>query len=77
MIFFLLITLILKYNLLQMSALILFLLMCPFHNPIYVMYPRNQTHFKDRETFIFSTDPIYPTPPLAQDMTQGQFLSGV
>ena len=23
------------------------------------------------------TDPIYPTPPLGQDMTQGQFLSGV
>ena len=22
-------------------------------------------------------DPIYPNPPLAQDMTQGQFLSGV
>ena len=22
-------------------------------------------------------DPIYPTPPLMQDMTQGQFLSGV
>ena len=21
-------------------------------------------------------DPIYPTPPLGQDMTQGQFLSG-
>ena len=24
-----------------------------------------------------SNDPIYPTPPLGQDMTQGQFLSGV
>ena len=23
------------------------------------------------------TGPIYPTPPLGQDMTQGQFLSGV
>ena len=23
------------------------------------------------------SDPIYPTPPLWQDMTQGQFLSGV
>ena len=22
-------------------------------------------------------DPIYPTPPLGQDMTQGQILSGV
>ena len=22
-------------------------------------------------------DPIYPTPPLGQDITQGQFLSGV
>ena len=22
-------------------------------------------------------DPIYPTPPLGQDMTQGQFLIGV
>ena len=22
-------------------------------------------------------NPIYPTPPLRQDMTQGQFLSGV
>ena len=25
----------------------------------------------------YLTDPIYPTPPLGQDMTQGQFLSGV
>ena len=24
-----------------------------------------------------SVKPIYPTPPLGQDMTQGQFLSGV
>ena len=24
-----------------------------------------------------SYNPIYPTPPLGQDMTQGQFLSGV
>ena len=24
-----------------------------------------------------SDNPIYPTPPLGQDMTQGQFLSGV
>ena len=23
------------------------------------------------------SNPIYPTPPLGQDMTQGQFLSGV
>ena len=27
------------------------------------------------ETFEWGT--IYPTPPLGQDMTQGQFLSGV
>ena len=26
---------------------------------------------------IFRFNPIYPTPPLGQDMTQGQFLSGV
>ena len=26
---------------------------------------------------VISADPIYPTPPLGQDMTQGQFLSGV
>ena len=26
---------------------------------------------------IKSFHPIYPTPPLGQDMTQGQFLSGV
>ena len=25
----------------------------------------------------FLINPIYPTPPLGQDMTQGQFLSGV
>ena len=25
----------------------------------------------------FNSYPIYPTPPLGQDMTQGQFLSGV
>ena len=24
-----------------------------------------------------TSDPTYPTPPLGQDMTQGQFLSGV
>ena len=26
---------------------------------------------------VVAPDPIYPTPPLGQDMTQGQFLSGV
>ena len=26
---------------------------------------------------ILPIDPIYPTPPLGQDMTQGQILSGV
>ena len=31
----------------------------------------NNNYYKDKET----TDPIYPTPPLGQDMTQGQFLS--
>ena len=30
-----------------------------------------------RQCFKMFTDPIYPTPPLGQDMTQGQFLSGV
>ena len=25
----------------------------------------------------YYNNPIYPTPPLGQDMTQGQFLSGV
>ena len=32
------------------------------------------TDFFRMGTFI---DTIYPTPPLGQDMTQGQFLSGV
>ena len=27
-----------------------------------------------RVQFLDKTDPIYPTPPLGQDMTQGQFL---
>ena len=27
-----------------------------------------------REQTCFTDDPIYPTPPLGQDMTQGQFL---
>ena len=27
--------------------------------------------------YILKNNPIYPTPPLRQDMTQGQFLSGV
>ena len=28
-------------------------------------------------SFLVQIDPIYPTPPLGQDMTQGYFLSGV
>ena len=34
---------------------------------------------KERQIYCTShtTYPIYPTPPLGQDMTQGQFLSGV
>ena len=32
---------------------------------------------KELEKVIYGCDPIYPTPPLGQDMTQGQFLSGV
>ena len=31
--------------------------------------------FDDKLEYLFGT--IYPTPPLGQDMTQGQFLSGV
>ena len=30
-----------------------------------------------KSTNMFHYDPIYPTPPLVEDMTQGQFLSGV
>ena len=34
--------------------------------------------FKTFDTIHFNpNDTIYPTPPLGQDMTQGQFLSGV
>ena len=33
--------------------------------------------FKIMKYLLVSNDPIYPTPPLGQDMTQGQFLSGV
>ena len=29
------------------------------------------------QNFPEAPDTIYPTPPLGQDMTQGQFLSGV
>ena len=32
-------------------------------------------HLKNVEKYTIGT--IYPTPPLGQDMTQGQFLSGV
>ena len=32
---------------------------------------------EDLETLNTNVDHIYPTPPLGQDMTQGQFLSGV
>ena len=32
---------------------------------------------KFKKVEIYLLDPIYPTPPLGQDMTQGQFLSGV
>ena len=31
--------------------------------------------YKNNENFVIDT--IYPTPPLGQDMTQDQFLSGV
>ena len=31
--------------------------------------------YLEKKTYL--TDLIYPTPPLGQDMTQGQFLSGV
>ena len=30
-----------------------------------------------REQYLKPFNHIYPTPPLGQDMTQGQFLSGV
>ena len=33
--------------------------------------------FKSDLSDLHMTDPIYPTTPLGQDMTQGQFLSGV
>ena len=32
---------------------------------------------QSRHDVHFQTDPIYPIPPLGQDMTQGQFLSGI
>ena len=32
--------------------------------------------FIELEERAVPVDPIYPTPPLGQDMTQGQFLSG-
>ena len=34
---------------------------------------------KTQELYLLSSQlyPIYPTPPLGQDMTQAQFLSGV
>ena len=36
----------------------------------------NESSDKAEEKFK-NVDTIYPTPPLGQDMTQGQFLSGV
>ena len=32
---------------------------------------------REKNLFKIINDTIYPTPPLGQDMTQGQFLSGV
>ena len=32
---------------------------------------------EDAENELCSNNHIYPTPPLGQDMTHGQFLSGV
>ena len=33
--------------------------------------------FNRHNGLLNNDNPIYPTPPLGQDMTQGQFLSGV
>ena len=37
----------------------------------------NVEFYKHLNDIVDSRYPIYPTPPLGQDMTQGQFLSGV
>ena len=37
----------------------------------------NSSDQKLKNRFYVLEAPIYPTPPLGQDMTQGQFLSGV
>ena len=37
----------------------------------------NEFKLQSRNHANLPINPIYPTPPLGQDMTQGQFLSGV
>ena len=37
----------------------------------------NEFELQSRYYVHFRSNPIYPTPSLGQDMTQGQFLSGV
>ena len=38
---------------------------------------RESKHDSETRVSVIRCYPIYPTPPLGQDMTQGQFLSGV
>ncbi len=38
---------------------------------------RHPYRLSNTSTIRIQNNPIYPTPPLGQDMTQGQFLSGV
>ena len=42
-----------------------------------VRYKKRREVDKLTMSAVFTVDTIYPTPPLGQDMTQGQFLSGV
>ena len=48
---------------------------------IYIYIYRERERDRDRENLTLKipqgVDTIYPTPPLGQDMTQGQFLSEV
>ena len=50
----------------------------PLSNGYFLCYITKSTRDYDFRINIFAyIDTIYPTPPLGQDMTQGQFLSGV
>ena len=49
--------------------------LCTHLHRLFDIYKHLHTYTKQLHRLL--NDPIYPTPPLGQDMTHGQFLSGV